>query len=565
MRALILLPLLLSCAPPAAVRGEDPPAVDPTPAPTPESGPQQAPATRWDGPLVLPPLSPVPSPIQSLCPADEDLPKTLFADVSDCAGIDVSHAVDADVADEWLTSGQAWADLNGDRVLDLVLTNQKGENVVLLGGLHGAFEAVPASGVEGYRSGGATLLDADGDGVIDLHLTNSDEDALLLGDGTGHFAPPPAGRAMQDPGLGNGTAWADYDGDGDLDAYTANYTCFNCSGLGQSVLEQARDTLWRNDGEGVFTEVGDDLGDPLLRAGPGCQPAWFDYDDDGDLDLYLANDKGFGGEPDPAGPMNRNVLFRNDGPGCGGHCWTEAAREAGLDARKDAMCLAIGDYDNDLDLDVFMTDTTMALLLQNQGGGSFVDVTLPAGLGVEFDGWGCVWLDYDNDGWLDLYAAGGLGYEDHLWRNAGDGSFVDQSDVSGASDAAHSMGVAAADYDEDGAVDLVVANLADRYRLLRNLGSERSQGDWLGLDLVGRGSGGRDAVGARAWVTTDDGLVQLREVKIGSSLGAGNTTRLHFGLGDRSLQSVRLRWPDGTEQDVAVPHNTWSRVEQPAP
>lgn len=556
VRSLALLVLLGACA-------VEPPPSDEPPgesAPAPASLRASLGATHFS-PVEFPRLEPIPSPITSVCPAAA--PSTLFTDVSDCAGITALHHVDEDVDADWWTSGQAWADLDGDGILDLLTTSQKGENHVYLGRTDGTFDRVQPSGGEELKAGAATLQDLNGDGIPDVHLTATGPDSILLGDGAGRLTPPVGGQPFQHPGLGNATAWADYDADGDLDAYTANYLCWQCDALGDTTIEWASDTFWRSDGAGGFEETGELLGDPWLRAGMGCQPAWFDFDNDGDLDLYVANDKGEAGEPHLGEVMNRNVLWRNDGPGCGGHCFVEVAKEVGLDARKDAMCLAIGDYDNDLDLDVFMTDTITSLLLQNQGDGTYIDVTLPAGVGDNFEGWGCVWLDYDNDGWLDLYAAGGRNEEDHLWRNRGDGTFEDRTAEGGASDPQHTLGVATADYDEDGAVDLVVATWNDRYRLYRN--TSAPEGDWLGLRLVGRGAGGTDAVGARAFVTTDDGLVQMREVKIGSSLGSGNATGLHFGLGDRRIRSILVRWPDGAEQAVAAPHNTWSVVERTAP
>jgi hypothetical protein len=292
------------------------------------------------------------------------------------------------------------------------------------------------------------------------------------------------------------------------------------------------------------------------------QPTWFDFDEDGDLDLYVVNDKGLQGEPEPDGFLRRNVLFRNDGEGCDGHCFTEVAREVGLDQRIDGMCAAIGDYDNDSDLDVFMTDTDRGYLMRNDSG-TFVDVSFAAGVGREMTGWGCAWMDYDNDGWLDLYAGGGDDSPDMLWANRGDGTFEERPDELATDALWSTAGLAAADYDGDGTVDLVLAELGVGYRLHRN--RRPSDQGWLGLRLIGAGPGGRDAVGARAYVTTDDGLVQLRDVRIGSSLGSTDDTGLHFGLGDRVVESVLIRWPDGAEEQVSVPVNAWSTVERSLP
>jgi hypothetical protein len=249
------------------------------------------------------------------------------------------------------------------------------------------------------------------------------------------------------------------------------------------------------------------------------------------------------------------------------------------------MGLAVGDYDNDSDLDFYFSNMGNPMaLLQNQGDGTFVDLAEAAGvdigIGTSVVGWGTCFLDYDNDGWLDLYLAmtkfvlfvpdyepKGLtfSYPNALYHNNGDGTFTDVGPASLAGYAQPSMGVACADYDNDGRVDFVVGNWGKGYQLFHNEGLAGAGNHWLTVRLVGSGPVNRDAVGARVYVTTSNGRTQMQEVKCGSSLGAGNDTALHFGLGAATVEEVTVVWPDGLTRNFKnVPADQIWRLEYPA-
>ncbi len=205
----------------------------------------------------------------------------------------------------------------------------------------------------------------------------------------------------------------------------------------------------------------------------------------------------------------------------------------------------------------------MARRLQNQtsqGSPTFVEVTQDAGVSFNTTNWGTVFLDYDNDGWLDLYASVDStdpAQGNRLFRNLGDAggtvTFEDVSDVSGASLPARTFGVATCDYDADGQVDLVVGDILEEYRLFRNLGMAGAGNHWLAIKLEGGGPVNRDAIGTRVELTLAGGAVLTRQVKSDSSLGSGNDLALHFGLGDALPESVRVLWPDGTEITIDSP------------
>jgi hypothetical protein len=208
-------------------------------------------------------------------------------------------------------------------------------------------------------------------------------------------------------------------------------------------------------------------------------------------------------------------------------------------------------------------------LLRNQGG-TFADVAHQAGVEVGPSpavGWGTGFFDYDNDGWLDLYLTTTgfvqyvashppegmhFGHPDYLFRNNGDGSFSDTTPVSWAKSPAPTMGFAYADYDQDGRMDFVVGQWNEGYMLYRNTDLTGADNHWLTIRLVGGGPINRDAVGARVYLTTSDGRTLMQDVICGSSLGAGNDTALHFGLGQATVDQVKVVWPDGLNQEFKI-------------
>jgi hypothetical protein len=473
-------------------------------------------------------------------------------------GIDLTHHANPN---HFATPGQAWADIDRDGFLDLVLTTQLLPNRVFMGGPDGTFSSPSWAddvALPEQISSAAVFADYDNDGWPDLYISATGPNTLLRNlEGQG-FADVTDIAGVGDPGGGETAAWGDFDGDGHLDLYVTNHDI------------ASPDPLYRNRGDGSFEDVSQLL-DLDERTHPSFTASFFDYDLDGDRDLYVANDKQFG-----------NTLWRNDGPGCGGWCFTDVSEPSGAGIEMFSMGLAIGDYDADGDQDVFVTDIGPMSLLQNQaaqGQPVFVDVAVEAGASIDVLGWGEVgwgaqFLDYDNDGWLDLYVA--LGKMDPgpqlpnvLLRNLGNGSFAPVDEVGGAADEHLSFGLAIADYDADGWVDMLVGNNGGPYALYRNRGSERFDDDhhYLGIEL--RADGGtvgvsREAIGARVLVQDSHGHTQAREVIAGSSLGAGSSVRLHFGFGDAIPLAVTVVWPDGRiDQRLDPPVDTHWVLDYP--
>ena len=471
-------------------------------------------------------------------------PTAIFDDVTEVSGI---HLTTGFIID-YFTTGQAWGDVNGDDWLDLYITSSVGPNALFLSDGDGTFTASTDDRLtlSDHQSGGAIFADYDNDGDQDLYVLALGPNILFRNEGNGRFVDVTDEAGVGDEGKGETASWGDFDGDGDLDLYVANWLCPECGPVDEPTY--AQDRFYLNRGDGTFEDVSVYLGIRELR-GAGFVASFVDYDNDGDADIYLVNDKGYAGEPLEGLPMNRNLLWRNDGPGCAGWCFSEVAVEAGADARVEGMGLAVGDPDLDGDLDLFFSNGLPPVFLRNLGNGRFEDASDTSGLHADQASWGTVFIDYDNDGDEDVYLAIGTGFggPDHnrLFENTGGGQFQDVSNGSGADDSGYGLGIAAADFDRDGWVDLIVGNWNEGYVLLRNTRKAADANHYLRVRLIGTGPVNRDAVGSRVAVETPNGGTQIREIKAGSSLGAGNELVAHFGLGTAQVARVEVRWPNG--------------------
>ena len=492
----------------------------------------------------------------------------LFVDVSEEAGIGALHeATWEEFSGEnftrgYLATGQAWGDYDNDGWVDLYLTGGLNPSALYRNDGDGTFSISEHSGDVGLPdvwTGGAVWADYDNDGFKDLYVLANGANVLFHNEAGQGFQGVTQAAGVGDTGKGTTAAWGDYDGDGYLDLYVANWSCIpECPRPADPVL--ASDRLYHNNRDGTFTDVSGLLNAVKLQ-GSAFSASFVDFDNDGDPDIYVINDKA----EQPIG----NVLWRNDGPGCDGWCWHDASSETRSKIVKHGMGLAVGDYDNDLDLDFYFSDMVEPMALLENLGDQFRDASKTAGVGVgpgSVVGWGTAFFDFNNDGWLDLFLASTeliwaqdlqrpegmlFPYPNPLFQNRGDGTFLDVTPTSWQQQPKPSMGVAYADYDRDGLVDFVVGNFGQGYTLYRNAGLAGAENHWLTIRLEGRAPINFDAIHARVFVTTEDGLTRMQEIKSGSSLGAGNDTALHFGLGGSTSAAVRVVWPDGTEDVVA--------------
>ncbi|MGH9338504.1 MAG: CRTAC1 family protein, partial [Acidobacteriota bacterium] len=317
-------------------------------------------------------------------------------------------------------------------------------------------------------------------------------------------------------------------------------------------LAGAGDALYRNNGDGTFSDVSLEAGVEDGKGYYGLGVVWGDYDNDGDPDLYVANDS------------TPNYLYRNEGNGRfievgvpGGVAYSEDGREQA------GMGVDFEDYDNDGHLDLVVTNFSndYSTIYRNTGSGFFVDASYDTGLAADSQldlSWGVGFVDFDNDGWKDLFIASGHIYPqvdeyglnisyrqaNKLYLNDHGGKFVNLSDRAGAGlkAAKSSRGAVFADFNNDGWMDVAVLELDDSPTLLMNQGDLDRH--WILLKLEGTRSN-RNAVGARISVTAGD-QTQIREIKAGGSYASCNDFRAHFGLNDQQvIQEVRVRWPSG--------------------
>ena len=487
--------------------------------------------------------------------AQQDEP--IFRDVSSAAGITATHRGvwdDKEAMQGYLAIGQAWGDYDRDGWVDLFVTGNLDPNVLYRNEGDGSFSVSAHSdqlSLPNVASGGAAWADYNNDGWLDLYIVNFGANRLFRNDGAG-FTDVTLEAGVGDTGKGTSAAWGDYDSDGWLDLYVTNWSCYpECDPVDFTAQQ---DRLYHNNGDGSFTDVTLTL-DYALTLGAGFAPAFLDFDGDGDQDLYVVNDK----MQNAIG----NLLFRNDGAGCGHWCWTDTADESGTDLLINGMGIDAADYDNDGDLDLYITDMVYTMYLLRNDKGDFKSRAHSAGVAINLGpdsgvGWGAAFFDFDNDGWQDLYVASTEYFQtfpelettfmnpraDALFHNSGGSRFIDISAISGIDEALPTLGVAYADYDRDGDLDLVTGNWNSGYRLYQNQGGRNR---WLSVELRGSDAVNRDAVGARVYVATGDGLTQMQAVRIGAGLGGNNQLPLHFGLGAAASANLRIVWTNGDE------------------
>ncbi len=477
---------------------------------------------------------------------------------------------------EFMVAGLATFDYDGDGFIDLYFLNgaplkgtavdEPPRNALYRNNGDWTFtDVTEAAGVGDTGYGlGVVAGDYDNDGDQDLYLNNFGPNVLYRNNGDGCFTDVTgqAGVACGDH-FGAGTCFLDIDADGDLDLYVANYLDFTYERHAVVAAEAypyppgpqdyppVPDVLYRNNGDGTFTDISDSSGIGAIAAtsmGMIC----FDYEEDGDTDIFVGND------------AMANGLFQNDGEG---H-FEEVALVAGLACNgqgsvNGSMGIDCGDYDNDGLLDLFMTDYTgeLPVLYHNLGQGLFADATNETRAGMSAftqTKWGTGLVDFNNDGHRDIFIACGHFLENiHeiddrtsyrapnlLLMNTGQGTFVDVSSQSGSGLAVVecSKGTAFDDLDNDGDVDVVVLNANARPTILRN--ESTTQSHWLQIRLQGT-ENNRDGVGARVKVIAGD-LAQTAEVHSGRGYQSHFGTRLHFGLGMHDcVDRVEVHWLGG--------------------
>jgi hypothetical protein len=518
-----------------------------------------------------------------------------FADAAGEAGVSFVHSHGGSgmyYSVETMGSGVALADLDLDGWLDLYFAQNAPTpeyvpsgpmiNRMFRGRGDGTFDDITelSGAADDSYSMSVSAGDYDNDGFPDLFVGNFGPNRLYRNNGDGTFSDVTEETGVMDDLWAASAAWADIDADGDLDLYVSNYVNFTwatnkyCGDpvrdlpayCHPDVYDAVPDRLYRNEGDGTFTEVGEQAGVANDLDGKGLGVVFGDYDNDHDLDVYVANDS------------TRNFLYTNDGTGNFSDDGFLSGVSYNEDGRTEAgMGVDWGDFDGDGLLDIIVTNLTLETntLYRNLGEGLFADESFVAGVGVDslmMVGFGINWWDYDNDGDLDLFVNNGhvvdnieefadnvegsplsgrtYPQQNHVYRNEGGGAFQAVQDELGEGFQLMKVGRGSAigDVDNDGDLDVVIANSNQSADYLRNEGGNEA-GNWLQLMLQGRESD-RYAVGARVIVERPGEQRIVLESKAGSSYCSSSDIRIHVGLGSAPRGHVTVRWPKGGIEDL---------------
>ncbi len=519
----------------------------------------------------------------------ETLP--VFVDVTEEAGIGFKHnngKTEHKHIIETMGSGAVFFDYNADGNIDLYFVNSgtvpvegvsidtiknTGANVLYHNEGNGSFtDVTEKTGVGDIGFGmAASAGDIDNDGDADLYICNFEQDSLYKNNGDGTFT-----NITEAAGIDN-TLWSiasiflDYDLDGDLDIFVVNYLIYKTSmpitrykgiiGYGHPrSYEGTADVLYKNNGDGTFTDVAETAGLVNPTEGRGMAAVALDYNNDLYPDIYVAND------------TNRNFLYHNNGDGT----FTDESLFLGVGydengVAEGSMGVDYGDYNGDglFDIIIANSEKTTLYKLQKLGEEGFLFTETSAESGLQqptlpYVGFSPLFIDFDNDGYLDVFCANGhpqdaietltLHHEtysqrDQLFHNAGNGTYVEVSQTSGKYFSEKLVGRAAAyaDYDNDGDIDIVITNSNQRAVLLRNEGGNRK--NWLSIKLVGTRSN-RHGIGTKVKIVSDE-ITQIAEVKSGSSYASGSDTRLWFGLDNiEKIDRIEVIWQSGLLQNL---------------
>lgn len=518
------------------------------------------------------------------------IPETedFYQEIAEEIGLDFVHSIGAAEMENIVESvggGAAFLDYDQDGFMDIFTCSgtwvegfsktkpedSGGHNHLYKNLGNGIFEDVSEeAGIKhSMYSMGITVGDINNDNYPDIFLSNHGKNTLYLNLGDGSFRDISSKADVEGKeACSVGAVWLDFDNDGFLDLYVGNYLNFDPEynyyyapdGFpGPLAYDSQKDVLYRNNGDNTFEDVTESMGivDIDGRAmGVGAA----DYDDDGFVDIYVANDH------------TVNFLWHNNqGKGfkdlgtLSGTGFSQAG-EATV-----SMSVDFADYNHDEKLDIFISDDNYCSLYENIGDGIFKDNSYASGISMasgQFVGWSSSFLDHDNDGDADIFKANGelkhlYGQEDQLFENVGDGKFKDSSlDLGSYFEEEHvGRGACMGDYDNDGDMDILVINLNAEAKFLRN--NKGNENNWILLDLKGSRSN-RDGIGARIKIQYGD-HIQTAQRKSTTGYLSQNDPRIHFGLFDNEvIDRIEIRWPSGVSQVLEnVQVNQILKVEEP--
>ncbi|MFT4678740.1 MAG: hypothetical protein ACI84C_000962 [Flavobacteriales bacterium] len=438
-----------------------------------------------------------------------------FVNVTNDLGIDVFNSSPT------LGFGVSFYDFDNDGWDDLSFC-QKSDSLVFFKNIEGTFVQMPSPVYAWADSKHVTWADYDNDGDPDLLVTQYlGLTQLLRNDGNWNFTDVSFDAGIPQEPLAKtfGVSWADYDHDGWLDVYICNYNWND--GM----------TNWcmHNNGDGTFTDMALQIG---IENGskPSYQSAWIDHNNDQWPDLYVINDF-----------LPQNALYENNGDGT----FTDISESSGTNLSIEAMSASANDYDNDGDLDMYISNNTAGnFLMENEGDGTYNNVAPSLGVTVNDLCWGSLWIDYDNDRWDDLYVATSFGsgsYINHFFTND-EGEFTSADELISSQDQAVSFGNAKGDFNNDGFYDIVQANASSQHSFIYE--NQTTSNNFVKVNLEGTASN-RDAIGT--WLESYiDGIKYVEYTQLGQNFLGQNSQHLILPLGSSSkLDSLFITWPNG--------------------
>ena len=440
----------------------------------------------------------------------------LFSDVSFQAGFNT------DIKAESIAIG----DYNNDGFEDMYLALPSGKNALFENTGNGEFKdvTIQAGLHSSLKTKCAVWGDINNDGFLDLYLANKDiNDVFYLNNGDDSFTELTDQAGINHLGHPQSVNLADINNDGFLDIYITNFLKEN--------------KMYLNNGDNTFIDYTDNAKayDSLKSMGT----VFFDYDKDGDVDIYLTHDGN-----------DQNILYQNDGFGV----FTNVAIEAGVATKSFAMGADIGDINNDGWPDIYITNLYKNILLLNNGNGTFSDISESAGIQDNGMGWGITFIDCDNDGFQDIYVSNDYHFSPEknvLYKNNGDLTF---SIIESESSVSNTMGSYAAvcfDYNMDGKMDLAIGNKWDgnNVQLFKN---NSSTNQWVAFKLLGIESN-RNAIGAKISLTDVEGNIYYKEITAGHGWTSQNNHIAHFGLNENIvLNKIEVQWPSGLLQNIEL-------------
>jgi len=421
--------------------------------------------------------------------------------------------------------GSSWGDYDNNGNLDLFVANANSQNNLLYrNNGDGTFAKITEGDIvkDGGDSRFGSWADYDNDGYLDLFVANwsNQNNFLYRNNGDGTFTKILQGDLVSDGGMSASGSWGDYDNDGYLDLFVANWSNQN-------------NFLYRNNGDGTFTKIlqGDIVSDGGLSGGAA---SWGDYNNDSYLDLFVANTNN-----------QSNFLYRNNRDGT----FTKIKQGDIVSDGGDNAGGSWGDYDNDGDMDLFVTNFGNNFLYRNNGDGTFTRITTGVIANDTGSSWSSSWGDYNNDGHLDLFVSNEFNQDNFLYCNNGDGTFAKITQSVIVNDGGRSAGASWSDYDKDGDLDLFVANWTEQNNFLyRNNGNING---WINIKCVGTVSN-KSAIGTKVSVKASiKGILtwQLREISSQTGFLGQNSLNAEFGVGNASvIDSIKIEWPSGITQ-----------------